>query len=89
MWRALRGLATALTAVLTAVPVLAASESDLRILTYPIGLVSGEIPIDIDLGPGAEEAELYLDGEFVCALGGSSTNCTYTTHSKSNSHGST
>ncbi len=73
---ALCRVSAALVTMMVAVPVLAASESDLRILTYPIGLVNGELPIDVDLGPGAETAELYLDGGPVCSFGGSQTHCT-------------
>jgi len=76
MKNALCGFLPALVAIAAAVPVLAAGESDLRILTYPIGLVVGVLPIDVDLGPGGQPAELYLDGEPVCSFGGTRTNCT-------------
>lgn len=44
------------------------SDSDLQILTFPIGLVIGEQEIDVDLGAGQQPADLYLDGKRVCVL---------------------
>ncbi len=40
----------------------------MRILTYPTGLVTGELEVKVDLGPEARPAELYLDGERACSL---------------------
>ncbi|MFV2073134.1 MAG: hypothetical protein ACC742_10850 [Thermoanaerobaculales bacterium] len=57
-------------------PVDAVSEGDLAILTYPIGLVVGEQPVEVDLGPKGEPAELYLDGEPVCSLTAAEPQCT-------------
>jgi hypothetical protein len=53
----------------------AAESSDLSILTYPVGLVTGEHAVDVDLGRGGEPATLYLDGEQVCLMSATSTQC--------------
>jgi len=53
-----------------------ADDGDLKILTYPIGLVTDSHPIEADLGPGGEPAELYLDGVPVCSFQGSDSRCT-------------
>ncbi len=45
-----------------------ADDAGLRVLTYPIGLVTGEHEIEVALGAGGEPAELYLDGEPVCTV---------------------
>jgi len=57
-------------------PAGAAPEGELAILTYPIGLVVGEQPIEVDLGPSGEPAELYLDGEPMCSLTAAKPRCT-------------
>ena len=46
----------------------AAESTDLTILTYPIGLVTGEHEVVVDLGTGGSPATLYLDGQQVCAM---------------------
>lgn len=48
---------------------------ELRILSFPIGLIAGEVPVDVDLGPSRAPADLYLDGTKVCALSAASTRC--------------
>ncbi len=53
----------------------AAESSDLSILTYPVGLVTGEHAVDVDLGAGGEPAALFLDGEQVCSMSATSTQC--------------
>lgn len=55
---------------LTATPAFlgAAGTDELAILSFPIGLVTGEIPVDVDLGPSQEPAMLYLDGTAVCTM---------------------
>ena len=52
-----------------------ADEAGLRILTYPIGLVTGEQTIEVALGAGDESAELYLDGEQACTVTMSDPRC--------------
>ncbi len=59
-----------------AYPALGADDSDLKILTYPIGLVTGAHPIETDLGAEGEPAELFLDGVPVCSFQGSNSSCT-------------
>jgi hypothetical protein len=76
MRKATSSLAIVFLLVLTAPVVNAADEVDLRILTYPIGLVVGEQPIEADLGPDGAPAELFLDGQQVCALTASKPRCT-------------
>ncbi len=64
-------IAVLLTAV-TATSVLADAPSlrgdAMQILTYPTGLVLGELEVKVDLGPGARPAELFLDGEMACSM---------------------
>lgn len=64
-----------LASLLAATVPVAAAESELAILTYPIGLVTGEIPITADLGSSNAPAELYLDGNAVCSLSATSPSC--------------
>ena len=52
-----------------------ADDAGLRILTYPIGLVTGEQTIEVALGAGDEPAELYLDGERACKVTTSDPRC--------------
>ncbi len=52
-----------------------ADDAGLRILTYPIGLVTGEQTIEVALGAGDEPAELYLDGEQACRVTASDPRC--------------
>ncbi len=52
-----------------------AADAGLRILTYPIGLVTGEQTIEVALGAGDEPAELYLDGEQACRVTASDPRC--------------
>ena len=54
---------------------LAAESGDLAILTYPVGLVTGEHAVDVDLGAGGLPAMLYLDGQQVCSMSAASTQC--------------
>ena len=64
--------------ILAAVGVPTAESADdvgLRILTYPIGLVTGEHAIEVTLGAGGESAELYLDGQPACTLTASKPQC--------------
>lgn len=69
----IRALVVAIVAV--AVTVTAGPNGDLRILTFPVGLVVGEQPIDVDLGISGKSAELYLDGDKVCSLSLSNARC--------------
>jgi len=62
--------------VLAAISARGADDGDLRILTYPIGLVTGNHTIETDLGVTGDPAELYLDGVPVCSLQGSNSRCT-------------
>jgi len=52
-----------------------ADDAGLRILTYPIGLVTGEHTIEVALGADDEPAELYLDGEQTCRVTASDPRC--------------
>jgi len=52
-----------------------AESSDLAILTYPVGLVTGEHAVDADLGVDGQPADLYLDGQHVCSMSAASTRC--------------
>ena len=38
-------------------PARGADDGDLKILTYPIGLVTGAHPVETDLGPGGEQLD--------------------------------
>lgn len=69
----IRALVVAIVAV--AVTVTAGPNGDLRILTFPVGLVVGEQPIDVDLGTSGKSAGLYLDSEKVCSLSLSNVRC--------------
>ena len=53
----------------------AAGGTDPTILTYPIGLVTGEHEIVVDLGTGGRSATLFLDGEPVCAMTSTDARC--------------
>jgi len=53
----------------------AADSAEISILTYPVGLVTGEHAIDVDLGVSGEPAVLYLDGEQVCTLSTAASRC--------------
>ncbi|MFV2072628.1 MAG: hypothetical protein ACC742_08250 [Thermoanaerobaculales bacterium] len=53
--------------VALSLPATAAADGDLKILTFPIGLVTGEHLIEFDFGPSGKPAELYLDGAIVCS----------------------
>ncbi len=65
-------------AVLAAAALVAPSYGDqpMRILTYPTGLVTGELEVKVDLGQEAGPAELYLDGQEACSLGPGAAGCT-------------
>ncbi len=52
-----------------------ADDEGLRILTYPIGLVTGEHGVEVALGIGGEPAELYLDGKPACKVTASNPRC--------------
>jgi hypothetical protein len=51
-------------------------ESQLRILTYPIGLVTGEQTFEVDLGPGDQPASFFLDGVKMCSVTSAKPRCT-------------
>jgi hypothetical protein len=53
-----------------------ATVADLAILTFPVGLVVGEHEFEVDLGASRAAAELSLDGQRVCSLGGDIDHCT-------------
>ncbi len=52
------------------------AEESMKILTYPTGLVVGELEVAIDLGEQNEPAELFLDGEKACSVSVESRLCT-------------
>ena len=54
----------------------ALADDDPRILTYPTGLVLGELEVNVDLGPEAQPAELFLNGELACSMTAAETSCT-------------
>ena len=76
MRQAVLGAIWVLVALSVCVPRLDAVDADLRILTYPIGIVTGELPVEVDLGTTGEPAELFLNGERVCTMDAASTRCT-------------
>ncbi len=65
--------AATLAAVASAAPSL--GDEPMRILTYPTGLVTGELEVKVDLGQGERKAELYLDGKSACALSAGGAGC--------------
>ncbi len=72
-WTAMLILTAALGTV--AMPVLAEGRDVIRILTYPTGLVVGELEVAVDLGPGKQSAELFLDGEAACSMTAAASSC--------------
>jgi hypothetical protein len=76
MRRVLSSYAVLFLLVVSSSVVHAADETDLRILTYPIGLVVGEQSIEADLGSDGAPANLFLDGQPVCELTSSNPRCT-------------
>jgi hypothetical protein len=62
-----------LTLVLSAAP--SFTDDSLRILTYPTGLVTGELEVRVDLGSEEQPADLYLDGARVCSMRSESSKC--------------
>ena len=48
---------------------------DLSISTYPVGLVIGELPVEVNLGATGTPADLYLDGQKACELSAAKTAC--------------
>ncbi|MDH3746415.1 MAG: hypothetical protein OES47_15055, partial [Acidobacteriota bacterium] len=42
--------------------------AEMRILTYPTGLVVGDLEVSVDLGPQARPAQLFLNGAAACSL---------------------
>ncbi len=61
--------------VLSATTAVAEEVSPMRILTYPTGLVVGELEVDVDLGGQARSAELFLDGEQACSVSAAEASC--------------
>jgi hypothetical protein len=59
--------------VLSAAP--SFTDDSLRILTYPTGLVTGELEVKVDLGSEAQPADLYLDGNRACSMRSGSSEC--------------
>ncbi|MBZ0112731.1 MAG: hypothetical protein K8J08_09730, partial [Thermoanaerobaculia bacterium] len=57
-------------------PAAARPGGDLGITTYPIGLVTGELPVEVDLGASGAPATLYLDGTRVCEMTADHRSCT-------------
>ncbi len=51
------------------------SAADLQILTFPIGLITGEHRIEVELGVTQEPADLSLDGKKVCVATSSEPWC--------------
>lgn len=74
-WRSLFP-SVVLACLVSVAPLGAATESDLAILTYPVGVVTGEIPVTVDLGPTGAPAKLFLDGDPVCSMTSANTSCT-------------
>ncbi|MBZ0111975.1 MAG: Hint domain-containing protein [Thermoanaerobaculia bacterium] len=60
----------------TLLPATAQGAGDLTIVTYPVGLVSGQLPIQMDLGATGTPATLFLDGEKVCEATPQVSTCT-------------
>ncbi len=72
-----RSLATAWALIWILIPAPEATASEaMRIVTYPIGLVAGELEVKVDLGPLERPADLYLDGRRACSLTPMETACT-------------
>ena len=70
-------LAHGAVAVILALAATAArAEESMRILTYPTGLVVGDLEVKVDLGADTEPAELYLDGERACSMSEAAPVCT-------------
>ena len=65
---------TAIMILVAAAPAIA--EDQPRILTYPTGLVTGELEVKVDLASGGWPAELFLDGERACSMTTAQTACT-------------
>jgi photosystem II stability/assembly factor-like uncharacterized protein len=47
-----------------------------EILSYPVGLLIGLFPVIVDLGPGAQNAELLVDGRPACTIRARAPACT-------------
>ena len=56
-------------------PLAAATDGAMKILTFSVGLVAGEHLIEVDLGPSDKPAELHLDGELVCSPNSAKPRC--------------
>lgn len=66
----------AILGIVMAAPTLAAAQESMRILTYPTGLVTGRLLVNVDLGVEGRPADLYLDGAKACSLSAESPSCT-------------
>ena len=72
-------VATLVVATLAAVTVTATAahgDEPMKILTYPTGLVVGELEVSADLGAKGESANLFLDGQRVCVMSRDASTCT-------------
>lgn len=69
-------LTVALLGVIWSFPGTVQAQDELKILSYPVGIVVGKIQVAVDLGSSAQPAELYLDGRKVCDLRGRPATCT-------------
>jgi hypothetical protein len=54
----------------------AGTGESMRILTYPTGLVVGDLEVKADLGSEGAPAELFLDGQSVCTMTARKAECT-------------
>ncbi|MCG6963354.1 MAG: DUF3631 domain-containing protein, partial [Acidobacteria bacterium] len=61
--------------VLLAANTTADTSTDMKILSYPVGVVAGKIPVEVDLGATGAPAELFLDGTKVCSLTAARARC--------------
>jgi len=68
MGRIFRGIMLIGCAVAGSTAVASAGDAGLRILTYPVGVVTGEHVVEVGLGAAGEPAELFLDGRSACRL---------------------
>jgi len=58
---------TILLVLVVSLPLAAATDGTMKILTFSVGVVAGQHLVEVDLGPTGKPAELYLDGELVCS----------------------
>ena len=66
---------TILLMLAVSLPLAAATDGTMKILTFSVGLAVGEHLIEVDLGPSGKPAELHLDGELVCSPDSANPRC--------------